>query len=554
MLNYAEHFTNPARICVVYVYGALNTLTVQKHLDQKCGHILLLAASDISAEDIKTLDEYDKWLAVLKKQGMLKVIKKGTPKSKYRTTIVGTEYGREPDEKWFKAYNCPEWERGYQIYTAGMDLISRYKKAIDHINTAQLGSLDVQATFSAAEHISGDPAQHIKELHNIIKRVYPYGVEADTENEEAVKLLKINRLVSAAFEDKISSDVEKLNINLEQTTEQLCFWNSVTVGASQCLAFLENNCLQAIESKGCISISELWVKFTKPPYGAYTCNWYCYLFALAVRKYNSPEYFYGIELYARRINNDLQNIDFKAPYGFIFLQNAKQDEFRQLFAKLFDIERPDDTTLLTVGKATHWVKQNIIWTPLDCIDHRFYEIFADSRFQNNTNRNFWYEFGYEENFLPWLKENFTDLYIRIRHLDENFRNALTEKYGQQKAELYFKNHTFQGSAVGWLHTKEMLQEGVERYMNSVICYECSKVISFPNQPTYAVTYQAHDEDTDEYLDFKVKDVIGINKKLLGRCRTDFLCIPCLAEYLETSEAELWRMAHDFKEQGCELFS
>ncbi|MCM1577515.1 MAG: hypothetical protein NC078_01785, partial [Ruminococcus sp.] len=61
-------------------------------------------------------------------------------------------------------------------------------------------------------------------------------------------------------------------------------------------------------------------------------------------------------------------------------------------------------------------------------------------------------------------------------------------------------------------------------------------------------------DNTELYEFTLKDVIGINKKLLGRSRSDYLCIPCLAEYAEASEAQLWDMVHDFKEQGCELFA
>lgn len=555
IINYAYHFAYYHNICVIYVYGAVKNNIVQKLLDEKKFHIILLVASEFSSEDVKTISEYDKWLNALKNQGLLKVINQGVPKGKYSKVLVGKEYGREPSEEWFEMYNCPEWEGGYKVYTDGMELMERYKNALKSIETDLSGKLDVLANFPVTDTISGSTERHNSDLLNIIKGLYPYGVEADTDNEYAVKLLKIKKLFSAAFSDEASSDVRKLDIHFADGTEQLCFWDTVSEGATKCLDFLKNYCDKAISEKGCISLSKLWFEFSKPPYGAYMCNWYCYIFALALKKYNTPDYFYGSEMSAARIENDLPNIDPKYLYGYIFVQNERQEKFKRLLAKLFDVEEPPDATRMLIPKLTMgWITENIHYASLDCIDHKFYEIFVeykkeyDSWYNSIGRMRGWYEFGYEK-FLPWLEENFDDLYVRIRKLDENFHLALVEKYGQKLADFYIEWHTTKNSARGWLHDKSMIEESVKKYMEKLICCECGRPIS--GFVEGACVWQVTDESE---MNFTLKDVIGINKKLLGRERGDmYLCIPCLAEFAECSEVRLWEMVHEFKEQGCELF-
>lgn len=50
-----------------------------------------------------------------------------------------------------------------------------------------------------------------------------------------------------------------------------------------------------------------------------------------------------------------------------------------------------------------------------------------------------------------------------------------------------------------------------------------------------------------------KDIMGINKKLLGTDTTNFYCMACLAEYLGCTVQELFDKIQDFKDEGCELF-
>ena len=50
-----------------------------------------------------------------------------------------------------------------------------------------------------------------------------------------------------------------------------------------------------------------------------------------------------------------------------------------------------------------------------------------------------------------------------------------------------------------------------------------------------------------------KDEVGLTKKLMGRQRTQFYCMDCLAEDLEVTTEELQAKIQEFKDEGCTLF-
>lgn len=52
----------------------------------------------------------------------------------------------------------------------------------------------------------------------------------------------------------------------------------------------------------------------------------------------------------------------------------------------------------------------------------------------------------------------------------------------------------------------------------------------------------------------MKDEIALNKKLLGKATKQFLCIPCLSEYLKTDPEILLEKIEQFKDEGCTLFT
>ncbi len=50
-----------------------------------------------------------------------------------------------------------------------------------------------------------------------------------------------------------------------------------------------------------------------------------------------------------------------------------------------------------------------------------------------------------------------------------------------------------------------------------------------------------------------KDAVGLNKKLLDKNISRFMCVECLAAHLDVSVEDLNEKIHEFKEQGCTLF-
>ena len=50
-----------------------------------------------------------------------------------------------------------------------------------------------------------------------------------------------------------------------------------------------------------------------------------------------------------------------------------------------------------------------------------------------------------------------------------------------------------------------------------------------------------------------KNVLGINKKLLGEDIINFYCMHCLADYLDVTVDDLNEKIEEFKDEGCKLF-
>jgi uncharacterized protein YlaI len=50
-----------------------------------------------------------------------------------------------------------------------------------------------------------------------------------------------------------------------------------------------------------------------------------------------------------------------------------------------------------------------------------------------------------------------------------------------------------------------------------------------------------------------KDAIGLNKKLLDKSISRFMCIDCLSAHLDVTAEELKAKIGEFKDQGCTLF-
>ena len=54
-------------------------------------------------------------------------------------------------------------------------------------------------------------------------------------------------------------------------------------------------------------------------------------------------------------------------------------------------------------------------------------------------------------------------------------------------------------------------------------------------------------------EIREKNVLGINKKLLGEDIINFYCLKCLADYLDVTVDDLNEKIEEFKDEGCKLF-
>jgi hypothetical protein len=66
-----------------------------------------------------------------------------------------------------------------------------------------------------------------------------------------------------------------------------------------------------------------------------------------------------------------------------------------------------------------------------------------------------------------------------------------------------------------------------------------------------ICYECEQEIKNDII--TAKDIIALNKKLLGRQINRFFCAECLPEFLGTEKSELPDMVENFKSQGCTLF-
>jgi hypothetical protein len=552
MLNYASNFAHPSRICVIYVYGDIGKEeTFKQHISKAGENTLILHLRDIQ-KDIETFLNVEQFLAKLKSIGMLKVLEEGRKKSKYSLAIVGRIYGNEPGDLWYaernKIYRAVEngYDQNdsmYQKYLVESQLWEKERpEAIDRINNAALGKgYDAYGAYEGA--VPGSPDTHDNALLRIIKGIYPYGIESDTSNEYAYKMAASNKIVRLTVDGEENAPaVQRLEVKLDETQCQLSFFPDFTVGASEAVRVLREWGIKQMQQRHCIKIADVWRIFERPPFGAYRCNWYLYLFAVMLRTYNSGQYCFAHApgYYSKRIEpqDDFGNMVITAS-GVIFAQSPEQDHFMRLMYKMFDEDVPTDaTTGRAITAARSWITDHIHYMPVAAIDGKWSDIL---RWRED---DYWQESGYEIEYLPWLEANFDRFYTGIRNIDADTHIRLAEMYGATKAELYLKYSYVKGGAIGWLHDPEDTEKRIEKYMKTDVCRECGA-------PLVREGLKYHFGYDGEK--FTLKDIIGLNKKLLGRYQNEHFCIRCLCEVMEQTETQLFEKVHEFKEAGCKLF-
>lgn len=533
-LNYASKFADDWNVCVVYLYGKPKGKeeTISSYIKSLPGNFIVIVFSEITSEQLSLItSEYPNWVKVMCSRGYLT---KDGDLTKYYL------YQKEQTTKAVETGKLNQNDNLYQQLLYDERMINTYEKVLSDLEVIQKHTA---LCYSNCININEINPQE-KGLISAIKTIFPYGVECNTSDEACVKIASAKRYIRMA-----QNHEEAMNIKFEGVSEQLSFFDNSTEGASKILSVIKEYCEREISEKGYFYVPAVWFLIAKKPYGAYDCNWYLYIFAYAMSEYYKQPY--GI--CAFHIVEDANKFDFiysikHHDYDQVFLPSKNHYELAEMICNLFDIPK-EKYISRAVSLAIQWCVENTD-TPLSWIDDNFLKLF---KFDYSK----WCNIKTVDFYHSWISRDFNKLYNRIRSIDDDFDNYLVHKgYSKNKIKLFRKWTYVKGSAVGWLHDIKDFEERVDEYMGKEnVCRECGRPIE-----KYSTYYQnkisdvkdSYTERFDEII-FTEKEIIGLNKKFLGRYQNEYFCIPCLCEILDTTAEELKEKIKQFKKQGCELF-
>lgn len=530
IFNLASALAKRNRLSIVFLYGEIKSETLANHLAKlNNSQLIILRADYVANEAIEIIDNSEEWL-------------KGLQKSGGRRKGEDGEFLFDVSDS-FLEYSIldPVCKENYNKFLMAKEAIEQIKNDVETNGYSVLGSVSSKRVRGSSDSITGD-------LLDIVKEIYPYGVESESDNEFAYKRAAVSRLIEAGLAGQTENNLVgnlNLRINNDSSDTQLSLFG-YSISANAFIDFIHEWCDSALKEKGYFKTSELFYELTKAPYGMYECNYYYYLYAYAFRKYTRGLFYGDQNMHTKEADTVYWCRD-NIFYPTIFNQTEKQRHFVKRFCKLFDIEEDIHDLPKAVQYARSWTTVHICCDTVDRISHTLFEIlskgFEGEHYTINTER-----------YDDWLTDDKYDyLYAKLRTVDTDFKARLEMEYGKEKTALYWKFFYWKGSAVSWLHKKENVDEKVEHYMKQVICRECGNMI----QPltTTGLSYEAIEtiDGKMETREFTVKQVLGLNKKYFGRYQNEYFCIPCMCEILGLTAFELWDKMHQFKEAGCELF-
>lgn len=521
ILNFAKMFCSPERVVVLYLYGKVkNEATFQKKISeaqyQLISIVLPVDDADLSAYDALMLERK-------------KMAKAGLSESDIIDSI-------ERCRRAIKDGVIDENNSMYQSDLAKLKIIEQGKTSKGHIEDAQrlagMAYSNFQKPFAFGTN-------HDEELLKVIRDIYPCGVEANAPDEYGAKMLAMKKMVKAAIDSEETELVIRACGNLDE--QQLSFFSSGNDGACRMLDDLKRYVCHKIEEQGALSIPELMLMIRKPPYGYYECNYYVYILARVLRPISIEPYmlFDGCSSFPFLKTSNADWL--RKPRGTVFLESKKTRQMVEALGKIFDIRNgwSKSSFVSMLYSICSWCEDNI-QIPLGCVDQRWYELMR-SDFSRYCYRD------EAERYYDWICGNVEQHRKNVRRGKE----LVYEKYNNRaKIDLFYKFYYVRGGAVGWLHSPDEFYKRIDHYMKSCVCRECGRIIEsqFRDGPAYSV-----DSIDGELLKFSKKDIIGINKKMLGRYQEEYFCIPCLCEIVDATPDQLYEKIHEFKEQGCELF-
>lgn len=534
VLNLANSLAFSCHISVVFLYGEIKEQTLKNYIEKLNNTQLIILHTDcISTEEFICLESAIEYVKGAKSWG-------GGVKDK------DGEYIFDINAK-DSTFLDPVQKELYQNFLRAKSLIEKIAERV------KVKGFTLKSIGIPQRHISGEQENLINDLLKIVREIYPCGVECDTTEERAYKRVGVPKLIKLGLKGETEDELVKnmgISVQKQRGLIQLSIFNSYSVSAMEIVSFIRSMCDKDFKEKGRINQTKLAVALANPPYGVYECNYYYYLLAYAYSVYMEQGYYYGSLFTSCPIEDiELNRTNIVAPP--LFVMSDKQRSLNRKLVQLFDIQLENkkeiNSTIQIIHKAIRWITENIHYDTVARISLELWELL---RYDCD-----YYSFE-TERFDDWLtEEKLKELYVKLRTIDNDFFVRFTEKYGTEKVQLYKKSHFVKGGAIGWAWETETVDEQVENFMKEIYCRECGKKISLvTNEDAEVYDSMIYENGKMESRSWTLKEIIGINKKLLGRQQNEFLCIECMAEAFECSEFDLWEKMHQFKEEGCTLFS
>ncbi len=542
-LNLAKRLCTPNVICVVYIYGDVPREETLRAKVKEAQHQLVVILVPVERFVFADIDASDELKAQFKKAGFTREI--------VESDIADCE----------KAIAAGDIDTTYSYYNTLLDeieTINRGEEAYAIIAEAQRGICRSITNFAGDDaHFGTD---HDAELLALIKARFPYGVENNAPSETGAKILGKKRLVTAAAAGIENDFSEQCCGRLYP--EQMSLFDAENAGAVTFVEDVRREIQRLIEAQGCFSIAELIMKFRFPPYGMYDCNYYFYLFALALNCITTEKYAVYDGVASWRFGWKVApELWLGAQYGIVKFEDAKTKDMTRALFEIFDEQYYDEATFEDgiLAMFTWCTGVGDVQEPLAMVSEKWQEFINGSSSHysasgSKTEPPKLIDRDYRLSYYDWLC-NVEKRRAEVRQT----REAVYALYPEQreKIDLYYRFYTVKGGAA-FMWQRNWMIERLEEYMKSIVCRECGREIESKMKTGIVYEYDEVIPGLDgkskrESYKFTKNDVIGLNKKFLGRQRDEYYCVPCLCEIFDTTVPELWDKMQGFKIQGCTLF-
>lgn len=535
VINLADKLVEPNRICVVYLFGEAKREIILRHI-QKLNNkkLVVLWVNCIKAEQIECVAIGADTINLIVKRWGVADLK--NVEINERNPYGGNLIENNMDK----------------IYAKEITTIKDGRKALSEIQNQILENGYINLSENC-KVVRANEENHISDLFRIIQNIYPCGVETDTKQEYAYKLLHFEKWCRTGIEGK-TANLEKLGVHYDDYSQplQLSFFDNTSWGIVEFVKEFCSLCDMEIQKNGFVDLRTVFQIMQHPPFGMYQCNYYGLCIGISLQKYRQGYYTSGNLKTSKSEDIDfailskyiVESFGTKRPILFyIYTQSGKQIHLTENMLKIFepkwDIGVMYLENVLTVARS--WICDNILYDTVQRIIPQLFEILS-----------LWEPYvcsNITEQYADWLTDEMVDKVKEdLQNVDKYFLGMLTENYGVEMSELYAKSQYVKGGAVGWLHSVKMVDERVERYMKKeTVRRECGVIIHSMGYDVYENGFQGN------HARLTKQNIINLNKKFLGRYQNEYFCLNCLCGVLDTDEWALYQKMLDFKEQGCELF-